>query len=866
MASKKQGNARNKKRRGTAPESYSILGYSARGDITGVVLIVSAVALLLMLYSGTDALITSGIRAGLTQGFGVGAVLIPIVLILLGITFFLPSEAPISMRSAIGLSLVLLAVLGLISLSWPGAERSPALVLREPALTQAGGYVGGAIAWLLLELVGKTVSIVILVGTIISGIVICGFSISGFIVMLKEKFLESLEYRRSRKDERLREEEEAQRAEALQRTAYHTNMPAAFDDAYIEEPATTFIGQRKTTVLRRSDAPEVAANFDEVLQPLDDTGAQEVAERPVSRRLKDYVLAEDSSELVPIPEIYPEQKPDEAQIEHEQSTDDGSETELILEGASASKGAQSDASDETAGTVPDFLAPKKPAKAKKAGKAATQAAQAGAKQSNLPPLSLLYTSKATKRSGASKEDLAATAKRLQSTLAEFGLTSRVEGWVTGPSVTTFRVSMGEGERVSKIVNLQDDIALSLAAKSVRIFSPIVGTSLVGVEIPNRTTTEVLLGDVLPELKGGPLCVAFGCDSEGSPVVVDLATLPHLLVAGTTGSGKSVFLNSIVMSILMRATPEEVRFIMVDPKHVEFTFYEGLPHLYVPVVTDSRKAASALQWSVQEMERRLKIFERHRVRDIASYNKQCDAGKLDEDDGVVEHMPYFVIVIDELSDLMMVAGKDVEASIVRIAQLGRAAGIHLVVATQRPSADVVTGLIKANIDNRVALAVDNGMNSRIILDQNGAERLLGKGDMLYKLRGTKPRRAQSCYQSEAEIEAVVSFLKEHAEADYHDEILSLAPSAHAGSASSANRSDDDPLMWEAAQLVVESQLGSTSALQRHLKVGYARAGRIMDMLEQKGIVGPPDGSKPREVLLDQDGLEELRSQESAYEEV
>ena len=538
-----------------------------------------------------------------------------------------------------------------------------------------------------------------------------------------------------------------------------------------------------------------------------------------------------------------------------------------------------------AGTVPEFLsgraaapapeeAPRPSRRKAPSGRAGAKAASApvpGADaraSEDLPPLSLLATSPDAERSAASGSELADTASRLQATLEEFGLTSRVQGWVSGPSVTTFKVSMGEGERVSKITNLQDDIALSLAAKSVRIFSPIPGTSLVGIEIPNRETKPVLLGDVLPHVQGGPLSVAFGRDSEGSPVVVDLASLPHLLVAGTTGSGKSVFLNAIIMSILMRATPEQVRLIMVDPKHVEFTFYEGLPHLYAPVVTDSRKAASALQWSVLEMERRLKVFERHRVRDIASYNEQADAGVLDDGEDAPAHMPYFVIVIDELSDLMMVAGKDVEASIVRIAQLGRAAGIHLVVATQRPSADVVTGLIKANIDNRVALAVDNGMNSRIILDQNGAERLLGKGDMLYKLRGAKPRRAQSCFQSDAEVASVVSFLKERVEADYHDEILSAASSpAGPGASSGPGASgDEDPLVWEAAQLVVESQLGSTSALQRHLKVGYARAGRIMDMLEQKGIVGPPDGSKPREVLLDEQRLEELRAQESAYEEV
>ncbi|MDU5892584.1 MAG: DNA translocase FtsK, partial [Atopobium minutum] len=435
-----------------------------------------------------------------------------------------------------------------------------------------------------------------------------------------------------------------------------------------------------------------------------------------------------------------------------------------------------------------------------------------------------------------------------------------------PAVTTFKIEMGEGERVNKIRNLEDDIALSLAAKSVRIFAPIPGTSLVGIEIPNRTTQSVYLGDVLSHVTGGPLEAAFGRDSEGAPVVVDIAALPHLLVAGTTGSGKSVLLNSIVMTMLMRATPEELRLIMVDPKRVEFTFYAGLPHLYVPVVTEPRQATSALQWGVTEMERRLKVFEHYKVRDIKSFNKQVESGKLSEMDNPPQKMPYFVIVIDELSDLMMVAGKDVESSIVRIAQLGRAAGIHLIVATQRPSADVVTGLIKANIDNRVALSVDNSINSRIILDQTGAEKLLGRGDMLYKLRGRKPKRAQACFVSEAEVEQVVEFIKEHHESDYHEDILSAVTPGKPSVGGAEAASDDDPLIWEAAQIVVDSQLGSTSGIQRRLKVGYARAGRIMDMLEAKGVVGPPDGSKPREVLIDADGLEELRAAESEYREV
>ena len=490
----------------------------------------------------------------------------------------------------------------------------------------------------------------------------------------------------------------------------------------------------------------------------------------------------------------------------------------------------------------------------------------------LPPFSMLSSNPNSGGTASSREELEETKQRLQDTLKEFGLRSRVVDYVSGPLVTTFRIEMGEGERVNKIRNLEDDIALTLAAEKVRIFAPIAGTSFVGIEIPNKTRENVHLGDVLPYAKGGPLEVAIGRDSSGRPVVADIAKMPHMLVAGTTGSGKSVMINSMIMSILMRATPKQVRMILVDPKRVEFSGYNGLPHLYVPVVTEPRQAASALQWTVSEMERRLKVFEKAGAREIKAYNKMCTSGKLSEMDNPPEPMPYIVVIIDELSDLMMVAGKDVEASIVRIAQLARAAGIHLVIATQRPSTNVVTGLIKSNIDNRVALKVSSGIDSRVILDETGAERLLGNGDMLFKYRGLSMRRVLGCYTSDEEIESVVSFIRDQAEPDYHSEILSQVmpgkPGAGGGGGGGMPDEDggDDPLVWEAARIVVDSQLGSTSGLQRRLKVGYARAGRIMDLLEQKGVVGPPDGSKPREVLLDRDGLEDLRVQEERYREV
>lgn len=485
----------------------------------------------------------------------------------------------------------------------------------------------------------------------------------------------------------------------------------------------------------------------------------------------------------------------------------------------------------------------------------------------LPAFSLIRHSEHAAE--ADERELSATAAALQGTLEDFNIMATVVGWVAGPTVTLFKVDLPSGVRVSRIMALQDDIALALAAPGVRIFAPIPGTNHVGIEVPNKQRQNVLLGDVIKDAKGAPLEMAIGKDVEGHSIVTDLAKMPHLLIGGTTGSGKSVAINAMIMSILMRATPDEVRFIMIDPKRVEFTPYNGIPHLYVPVVTENKEAASALAWGVAEMERRLKVMSKAGVRNIGQYNAKVAQGAFDDADEAdaepAKKMPYIVIIIDELADLMMNVGKEVELSISRIAQLARAAGIHMIVATQRPSTNVVTGLIKANITNRIAFNVASGIDSRVILDTPGAENLIGLGDMLFsKPEYAKPQRLQGCFVSEDEIEAVVAHLKEQGEPEYHQEILqtnviglgSSMPDGSGGSSSS-----DDPLLWEAADIVVASGLGSTSNIQRRLSVGYSRAGRIMDMLEEKGVVGPPNGSKPREVLVDAMELETLKAFEA-----
>lgn len=479
-----------------------------------------------------------------------------------------------------------------------------------------------------------------------------------------------------------------------------------------------------------------------------------------------------------------------------------------------------------------------------------------------------------------REEIREMADLLAQTLGEFKVSARVVGWIEGPTCTTYEVEPGEGVRVNKFTSLEEDISRSLARESVRIYSPVHGTPYIGIEVPNTTRQTVYFGDVLPNATGGPLDVTVGIDADGKPVTVDIAKLPHLLIAGTTGSGKSVMVNSIICSMLMRDTPDEVRMIMVDPKQVELTGYNGIPHLVMPVVSDPRQAAAALQWGVTEMDRRYRVFSRLSVRQITKYNEHVEREERQtQGQTPLKKLPYLVIIIDELTDLMMVAKKDVEASIVRIAQLGRAAGIHLVLATQRPSADVVTGLIKANVGNRMGLKVATGVDSKVVLDQTGAEKLLGRGDMLFlqTVWGDKPRRIQGCYLSDPEIADIVDQLKENpvqvsdcgmapvgssTQLSMDDQLgMQPADSEGAGSAS-----DDDPLAYKAAVLVVENQMGSTSMIQRRLKLGYARAGRVMDMLEEMGVVGPQQNGKPRDVLVrDLDELSNLLGTDVSEEE-
>ena len=863
---------------------------SANRDIAGVVIAVMAIASFIAVISPATAPVTAAVAGFYHLGFGLGAYVLPIVILLFAATLFLGEDSPLNIRSVAGGAVVFVAIVSILSLMVPGTTDSCDLMFTPQNLSASGGYIGAFIASALQNALGKPIAMVVLLGLVVVGLVIIGFSVGGVLRSARDRAADFAERRRADVNASPWGDEEALSVPGVARPHLSILRQKGADAA-----VTTFMGGDADPVLDDDE---------------DDDPFVDVSEAVEAERAKTTLLprrhAKKGKAAPKLNTSEPDPSWSDSEIELTEGDDDYDEAPLetakttLLPRRRANAGQVTgqfsmeddpDKADESeppfavnpvsaAPQIPDFLKHPKvsdasaptasaaPVAAGDGGADGTVAGVEGEQEDGLklPPLEILHANPQSASSASSDKELEQTAESLQSTLLEFGRSARVVGWIAGPTVTTFKLQPGEGERVSKISSLEDDIALSLAAQSVRIFAPIPGTSLVGIEIPNRKRQNVNLGDVLPYVKGGPLELAIGRDAEGTPVVADLAKMPHLLIAGTTGSGKSVMINSIITTLLMRALPEDVRLIMVDPKRVELAGYNGLPHLYVPVVTEPKQAASALQWAVSEMERRLKVFERLNVRKISTYNEKQAAGEFEHYDNPPQKMPYLVIIIDELSDLMMVAGKDVEASIVRIAQLGRAAGIHLIVATQRPSSNVVTGLIKANITNRIAFNVATGIDSRVIIDQMGAEKLTGLGDMLFsKVDWGKPRRIQGCFVSDDEINEIVEFVKSQSEPDYHEEILSAVAPASMSMAGGgvvrtgvAEPQDDDPLIWEAAHIVVESQLGSTSGLQRRLKVGYARAGRIMDMLEEKGVVGPPDGSKPREVLLDEEGLAALES--------
>ena len=844
---------------GSASGHDAFLDDRAKRDIGAVVSLVIAVILFILAILPSDALVSGFASSAVHHVFGIGCYILPFVILAIGIFFLMQRRRPRGIaRISLGCGIVFIALLGIFSLFAPIAvlgEDDPDLLFSDIGLVNYGGYVGAGIDWLGLTLFGRAITAVILIGLLVIGCIVIGLSISSVIEGVRNSA----------------------------RRISSGGMPSRIGDSVLgrfrgargardggyDDDVMDMI--RADEELEDYDPGHTAAIGDEFLHPRSWDPANDESGLPTA-----YLEDEGS----PYEGTWSEEGSDYYELEDdataegfEEWSDPAAMTAALggLSGAPSSDGEVTIALGENTETFENRTKEHPEDESTESGHASDSSDYL------LPPARLL--NRPGHRGRRSKSELEATAHALGRVLSEFGIDARVVEWIAGPTVTLFEVDLPPGVRVSRVTALSDDIALALASPGVRIFAPVPGTNYVGIEVPNAKRETVLLSEVLEDAPEGPLQIAIGKDVEGNSIVSDLSKMPHLLIGGTTGSGKSVSINGMIMSILMRATPDEVRFIMIDPKRVEFTPYNGIPHLYVPVVTEASEAASALAWGVAEMERRLKIFSKVGVRNIGQYNKLAEEQTAEEpsvdgssvggdaSDGQdrLEKLPYLVIIIDELADLMMNVGKEVEISISRIAQLARAAGIHLIVATQRPSTNVVTGLIKSNITNRIAFNVASGIDSRVILDNVGAEHLIGLGDLLLsKPELSRPQRIQGCFVTEDEIFKVVNHVKSQGEPEYHSEILSTNIVTLGSSSPSASGStgDSDPLIWEAADIIVSSGFGSTSNIQRRLKVGYARAGRIMDQLEELGVVGPANGSKPREVLVDGLELESIKAFETS----
>ncbi|MBE6918874.1 MAG: DNA translocase FtsK [Ruminococcaceae bacterium] len=798
-------------RRETAPEPKR----TYRREIGAAVCLLLALCVAVSYFSA-DAFFLAIFATVLKGSFGYGYWAVAIVLAVAGVNLLRHRDRPVTLRTMCTLLLPL--IVGVLchvllcreSYALGTADLLPSL-WRDGQLLKCGGAVSGLLAAALLAGFGKIVSAIVFAVALV-GCVFGAFHLS------PEKMAQSL---RERREARLAEEEAWAEEEDGQLQIPSKPAPAA-----VKKPAA-----RRSTI----DIP-----LDDELPAVD--------------------------EEIPVPEIKPEKK-----SFFIRKSDDVRTPDQVLKGESVS------AAEEQAAAAP---APEKKKRRTKAEEVSREEVQQATEEVSraieeelaepeetyqYPPITLLDENSESNYTEVGAE-LRSNSRRLAETLRSFGVEAKAGEVVHGPSVTRYEFTLDQGVKLSKITNLADDIALALGASGVRI-APIPNKiSVVGIEVPNRAVSAVRIRDVIESRAftehTSSVAFAVGKDIGGNHIVGNIAALPHVLIAGTTGSGKSVCTNSLIVSLLYKSTPEEVRFIMVDPKMVELAPYNGIPHLLIPVVTDPKKAAGALQWAVFEMMKRYKLFSEKGVKKLAEYNA------LAETDPELKKLPTVVVVIDELADLMLVAAKEVEESICRVAQMGRAAGMHLVIATQRPSSDVITGLMKANIPSRIAFAVASSLESRIILDTQGAEKLVGRGDMLYFPLGTgKPQRVQGCFITPEEIERVVSFVKESGEADYSTEVMEKIEEAmrkdekggdkKSGGDNSASADDGDELLPAAVEVVLETGQASVSMLQRRLKLGYSRAARLVDQMEERGIVGPFEGSKPRQLLIDRAKWQEMQ---------
>lgn len=771
--------------------------------------------------------------------FGIGRFIVPFFLLLLAYAFYKKESSDFSfVKYVIFSSLLFLAVLTFLCIDQRFIDFNG--FMQVAAGGSGGGVLGGLCAFFLLLLMNKIVAILFLILlSLVSVLMLADFSLSAFIANVKN-------HRQERKAEKNQEKEVPRKGgkEAAEKAA------VGLAEEYHEEPAGLdrqrkwFVKNRgESNGLKKKKVVEYAGNDKVIIDGMVFT--KDIASddfTPVSFR-EHLTGVSDVEDIAPSYNDT-EKDPDMGLVA---GLHGGEGAENISEKIFSAESIDAHIYDEDGEgkttVFEEIGAEADPPTGEE--KAIKQDQPVNEEQTAVKPhFSPPKTNILTKGEKVAQKQMAQNIKsgitKLEKTLESFGVQARVTEVSCGPSITRYEVQPGSGVKVSKIVNLADDIALQLAAADIRMEAPVPGKSVIGIEVPRKDTVTVYFRDILENSRffdmPSKLTCAFGKDITGNPIIGDLATMPHLLIAGTTGSGKSVCMNTMICSILFKATPDQVKFIMIDPKQVEFVIYEGLPHLITPVVTDPKKAAGALKWALREMENRYTLFNQNRVRNIEGYND------LVED--VNEKMPQIVILIDELADLMMVAAKDVEASICRLAQKARAAGIHLVVATQRPSVDVITGLIKANIPSRIALSVSSQTDSRTILDMGGAEKLLGKGDMLFLPIGySKPVRVQGAWLSDRDALAILDHYKRQGSPDY---IEGLAQAVD----TTAKKEDDysDELFFDAARAAITAGQASTSMMQRRFRIGYNRAARIMEDLQEKGVIGPAEGAKPRTVLM------------------
>ena len=775
-----------------------------RRDVAGILLLLAAVISGLAIYLDAAGPVGRWLDVAARGGFGRIGQLLPVALAVLGGSLFLERTAAEVGRLATGVTLLVAGVLGgthlAVDVPPPGAGLD--------ALARGGGVVGWAIAAPLVAALSRAGAWAVVVALVVLGLVLAArIDLRGALAAAVGRTVRGLV--------------------ARLRTGLRR-------------------GARATAT---ATGPTDAADVPPVPEPEPHDGER--------RAVVDVWLDDEEDATTELPAVDVHDAPTELLVPVVPGVGDSDDA-----GADTTDGSDGDADAEA---PDDTDAPDGPDGPDGAVRARPVLPPGEERPYELPSLDLLRSGRA--QGGDPARTIGAQSRALQETFDQFGINARVARSSRGPTVTRFEVELGPGVKVNKVANLGDDIAYALAAPDVRIVAPIPGKSAIGIEVPNTERDLISLGDVLrsdvARRDDQPLSVALGVDIAGEPSLVDLTTMPHLLVSGSTGSGKSVTLNGMIASVLMRARPDQVRMLLIDPKRVELGVYEGAPHLLAPVVTDPRRAADAVAWCVKEMEQRYELLALLGFRNIDGYNDAYDRGELAErpgPDGTTippKRLPYILLVIDELADLMLVAPRDVEDAICRIAQMARAVGIHMVIATQRPSVDVITGLIKANIPSRLALAVASQTDSRTILDAGGAEKLVGRGDMLFLPASQgKPSRMQGCWVTEEEIASVVSFCRTQREPVFEEAVAATVAGTAGPGAGTGGRGGDEGdagLLRRAAEQVVSSGLGSTSMLQRKLRIGFARAGRLMDELEEVGCVGPSEGSKAREVLWDEERL-------------